>query len=233
MSPPEPRPIRVLLVDDHEVTRVGLRTILLHFPQLEVVGEAGTAAGAVQETLRLKPDLVVLDVRLPDQSGFEACRQILRAQGGTKVLFLTSYADDDTVFQCIGAGADGFLLKEINADALAWAICDVASGKGILDPTVTQRVLARIRTEVAQEEPDKFDRLSAQELRVLALVAQGKTNKEIGGEFGLSPKTVKNYFSNILDKLQVSRRSAAAAFYVHHLAGKAAPEAAAAPGSQT
>lgn len=220
MNPPDPKTIRILLVDDHEVTRVGLRTILSHFPQLEVIGEAGTAAGAVQETLRLKPDVVLLDVRLPDQSGFDACRQIQQLDFDTRVLILTSYADDDTVFQSISAGADGFLLKEINADALTRAICDVASGRGIIDPLVTQRVLARMRASSEPEKKSKMDLLSAQERRVLALVAEGKTNKEIGQELGLSEKTVKNYFSNTLDKLQVSRRSAAAAFFIQQTGGK-------------
>jgi two-component system response regulator DevR len=222
MMPALPKTIRVLLVEDHEVTRVGLRTILGNFPELEVVGESGTAADALAATQRLKPDLVLLDVRLPDQTGYEVCRQIHQLGGPTRVLILTSYADEDTVFRCLDAGAEGFLLKEINAEALTRAIRDVAAGKAVLDPTITSQVLTRFRSPPESRKKSRLDLLSAQERRVLELVAKGKTNKEIGLELGLSSKTVKNYFSNILDKLQMNRRSAAAVFYMEQTAAQEA-----------
>jgi two-component system response regulator DevR len=208
-------PIRVLLVDDHEVVRIGLRTLLSQQPGIEVIAEAATMAAAVAETARCEPDLVLLDVRLPDGSGFDACRQIRNLGLDTRVLILTSFADDDTVLQSIQAGADGYLLKEINAATLTQAIRDVASGKSILDPAVTRKVMEQAKS-LSSTAKDKMDRISPQEQRVLALVAQGKTNKEIGLDLGLSDKTVKNYLSNALDKLQLSRRSQAAAFFAQH-----------------
>jgi DNA-binding NarL/FixJ family response regulator len=213
---PETRPIRILVVDDHEVVRLGLRTLLGRHPNLEIVGESGTAAQAVTETERLKPDVVLLDIRLPDASGFTACRQIQQLPVDSRVLVLTSVPTDETVFEAIAAGADGYLLKEIDGNALIQAIERVASGHSILDPAVTRRVMTRATTAAEPQARDKFELLSAQERRVLALVAEGKTNKEIGLDMGLSDKTVKNYLSNILDKLQLSRRSQAAAFFAQH-----------------
>jgi DNA-binding NarL/FixJ family response regulator len=211
MTPPsEGRRIRVLVVDDHEVVRVGLRTLLGGYPQIEIVGECGTATEAVSQTERLKPDLVLLDIRLPDASGFVACRQIQQLPGEARVLILTSVPTDETVLDAIAAGADGYLLKEINAAALIQAIERVAAGQSILDPAVTPASEPQAK--------DKLEMLSAQERRVLALVAEGRTNKEIGAQMGLSDKTVKNYLSNILDKLQFTRRSQAAVFYAQHAA---------------
>jgi two-component system response regulator DevR len=205
----------MLLVDDHVVTRVGLRTLLSSFSQIEVVGEAGSVASAVDQALRLNPDVVLLDIRLPDGNGFEACRRLQALSLNARVLILTSYADDETVFESLAAGADGYLLKEIDADGLVRAIENVAAGHSILDPAITRRVLSRVRISSPESECDsKLSLLSAQERRVLALVAQGKTNKEIAAEMGLSDKTVKNYLSNTLDKLKVSRRSQAAALFV-------------------
>lgn len=215
-TPSENRPIRVLVVDDHEVVRIGLRTLLGGQPGLEIVGETDTAAGAVAETARLNPDVVLLDIRLPDASGFEACRQIQQLPTESRVLFLTSVATDETVFEAIAAGADGFLFKEIDAAGLVQAIQRVAAGQSILDPAVTRRVMARAKGLSEAPAKDKLDLLSAQERRVLALVAEGKTNKEIATDLGLSDKTVKNYLSNLLDKLQFSRRSQAAAFFAQH-----------------
>lgn len=216
MSAPESRPIRLVLVDDHKVVRLGLHTLLSGHPGLEIVGEAGTVAAAVEAVVRLQPDVVLMDVRLPDGDGFEACRQIRRSQVETRVLFLTSFAEEQIVLESIDAGGDGYLLKEIDEEHLVRAIRTVASGQSILDPAVTRRVLEHVKNSDTPSTKDDWDRLSVQERRVLALVAEGKTNKEIGLALGLSDKTVKNYISNILDKLHLSRRSQAAAFFVQH-----------------
>ena len=214
---PNPPRIRTLIVDDHVVTRVGLRTLLSGFPHIEVVGEADSVASAVTEAMRLKPTVILLDIRLPDGNGFDACRQLQKLGLQSGILILTSYADDETIFESIAAGADGYLLKEIDADGLVRALENVAAGKSILDPAITRRVLSRVRMPAGETETEnKLSVLSAQERRVLALVAQGKTNKEIAAEMGLSDKTVKNYLSNTLDKLKVSRRSQAAAVFVQH-----------------
>ena len=212
--PVETKTIRLVLVDDHEVTRVGLKTLLGACPQFEVIGEAASAAEALEAVARLKPDLLLLDVRLPDGSGIEVCRRVQEMDVDTKVLVLTSYADDSLVFDAIAAGADGYLLKEIHADNLIQAIQDVVMGKSILDPAVTLRVLSRVRNPGSPGARNKLDVLSAQERRVVALVAEGKTNKEIGHQMGLSDKTVKNYLSNAMEKLKLTRRSQAAALFM-------------------
>jgi len=219
MNQPESKPIRLLIVDDHKVVRLGLHTLLSRHNGIEVVGEAGTSAAAVEQTAGLKPDVVLMDVRLPDGNGFEACRQIRRVQPDTRVLFLTSFADEEIVLESIDAGGDGYLLKEIDEDNLVQAIRNVAAGKSILDPAVTRRVLEHVKnTDTHLETPstNRLGSVSPQERRVLALVAEGKTNKEIGLALGLSDKTVKNYLSNIMEKLQVARRSHAAAYFVQH-----------------
>jgi RNA polymerase sigma factor (sigma-70 family) len=209
------RQIRVLVVDDHLVTRLGLRSLLGGYGQIEVVGDAASVAEAVAETCRLLPDVVLLDVRLPDGTGFDACRQIRKLERTIRILMLTSYADDELVFASLDAGADGYLLKEIDGAGLVRAIENVAAGKAILDPVITRRVMEHFRSRGSNAEFDrKLAQLSAQERRVLALIAQGKTNKEIAHQMGLSDKTVKNYVSNTLDKLKLTRRSEAAAFYV-------------------
>ncbi len=216
--------ISLLLVDDSELVRTGLKTLLGargDRSPFNIIGEAATAANAVTETLRLKPDVVLLDIRLPDGTGFEACRQILAKQPETRVLILTSVIDDNLVYEAMSSGAHGYLLKEINAQALWQAIIDVAAGKFILDPAVTTRVLNLVRNGAPQSEQDKLGQLSAQERRVLALVAEGKTNKEIAEQMGLSDKTVKNYLSNIFEKLQISRRSQAAVLYAESRGGPA------------
>jgi two-component system response regulator DevR len=214
MNLTETRPIRLLIVDDHQITRLGLCALLGSCPQFEIVGEAGSVAETLSAVARLKPDLLLLDVRLPDGSGIEVCRHLQRLDLDTKVLVFTSYADDDLVFDAIAAGADGYLLKEIHGDHLIQAIQDVAEGKSILDPAVTRRVMSRVRSPVSPTTHNKLDLLSAQERRVVALVAEGKTNKEIGREMGLSDKTVKNYLSNALEKLNLTRRTQAAALFV-------------------
>jgi DNA-binding NarL/FixJ family response regulator len=211
-------PIRLLLVDDHEVVRVGLRTLLSRQPGIEIVGEASTAADALRTAQSATPNVVLLDVRLPDSSGFDVCRRIQDLPGDIRVLILTSYADNRIVMDAIQAGADGYLLKEIDSEGLLDAIRRVAQGQSILDPAVTKMVFGRVKAENEDAHKEKLDALSAQEKRVLALVAAGKTNKEVAAEMGLSDKTVKNYFSNILEKLQLSRRSQAAAYYVQHTA---------------
>ena len=219
MNQPESKSIRLLIVDDHKVVRLGLHTLMRRHNGNEVVGEPGTSAAAVEKTASLKPDVVLMDVRLPDGNGFEACRQIRRVQPDTRVLFLTSFADEDVVLESIDAGGDGYLLKEIDEENLIQAIRNVAEGKSILDPAVTRRVLERVKnTDTHLETPsmNRLGSLSPQERRVLALVAEGKTNKEIGLALVLSEKTVKNYLSNIMEKLQVTRRSRAAAYFVQH-----------------
>jgi two-component system, NarL family, response regulator DevR len=203
--------IRVMLVDDSEVVRTGLRTLLSADAGIEIVAEAGTVAGAVEICARIEPDVLLLDLRLPDGSGFDACRRILQRVPDTRVLVLTSVADDTLVDEAIRAGAHGYLLKEINARGLVQAILDVFAGKSILDPAVTARVMQLVKSGGGTR--DALAVLSPQERRVLALIAEGKTNKEVGGELGLSEKTVKNYLSNIFEKLHVSRRAQAAALY--------------------
>lgn len=214
MNLTETRPIRLLIVDDHQITRLGLCTLLGSCPQFKIVGEAGSVAEALEAITRLKPDLVLLDVRLPDGNGIEVCRRLQHMDLDTKVLVLTSHAVDDFVFDAIAAGADGYLLKEIHGDNLIQAIQDVAEGKSILDPSVTRQVMSRAQNPGLPITQNKLDLLSAQERRVVALVTDGKTNKEIGREMGLSDKTVKNYLSHALAKLNLSRRSQAAALFI-------------------
>lgn len=208
------KPIRLLIVDDHEVVRVGLKTVLSHQPGLTVVGESATMATAVQDALRLKPTVILMDVRLPDGSGVDACRDILASSPNTRVIFLTSYADDDSVLAAVLAGAHGYVLKEIDSAALIRAIHSVAEGQSILDPTVTERALRWLRGLGNGPQVPGIEQLSAQEERVLALVAEGKTNKEIATALGLSDKTVKNYLANVFQKLRITRRAQAAAFFV-------------------
>ncbi len=206
--------IRILLVDDHEVVRVGLRTLLNEHQDLRIVGEAGTMAESIRAAVRLKPDVVLMDARLPDGSGVAACREIVSSCPQTRVIFLTSYADDDSVLAAVLAGAHGYVLKEIDSSALIGAIQTVAEGQSILDPTITQRALDWIKSADRSRFRPEADQLSPQEERVLALVAEGRTNKEIGASLELSDKTVKNYLSNIFQKLHITRRAQAAAFFI-------------------
>ena len=203
---------RILLVDDHDVVREGLRALLSRREGFDVVSQAGTVAESIAEAKRTKPDVIVMDVRLPDGSGIEACREIREAMPETKVIILTSYADDEAVFASILAGASGYVLKQTRGSALADAIAAVARGESLLDPAVTQRVMERVRAGQKKSEDDPLDALNQQERKILELIAEGKTNKEIAGEVYLSDKTVKNYVSNILTKLNLRRRSEAAAF---------------------
>jgi two-component system response regulator DevR len=212
MSLPD-KPVRLLLVDDHEIVRLGLRTLFAQATGIEVVGEAATAAGAIAEAIRAEPDVVLMDVRLSDSSGVDACREILAKRPGTKVLFLTSYDDEEAMLTAVFAGAHGYLLKEIGGDALLGAVRCVAAGQSILDPTATRMLMERMQSLSVAGNVNNTESLSSQETRILALVAQGKTNKEIASAMDLSDKTVKNYLSTIFQKLRVSRRSEAAAIF--------------------
>ncbi len=208
--------LRIALVDDSEVVRLGLRALLGADRSLEIVGEAGTVAAGVELVARLTPDVVLLDIRLPDGTGFDACRQILQRSPATRVLILTSVADDtladDTlVDDAIRAGAHGYLLKEIDGRGLVQAIRDVAAGKSILDPAVTARVMQFMKS--GGPAADAIALLSPQEKRVLANIAEGCTNKEVAVRLNLSEKTVKNYLSTVFEKLHVSRRAEAAVIY--------------------
>jgi two-component system response regulator DevR len=203
--------IRVMLVDDHEVVREGLRTLIGRHKEMVVVGEAGTTAEAIEAAGKSKPDVIMMDVRLPDGSGVEACRTIREARPETKVIMLTSYADDEALFASIVAGAAGYLLKQTRGQAVIDAINAVAQGRSLLDPDVTGKVLERVRKGRGDEDP-AFASLTEQERKVLEQLAEGKTNRDIGEVLFLSEKTVKNYVSRILDKLGLARRAEAAAY---------------------
>ena len=209
--------IRVLLVDDSTLVREGIRSVLSDLggePGIDVCGEAASVAEAIAAAIALKPDVVLLDIRLPDGSGFTACREILKSLPDTRVPVLTSFTSDGFIYEAITSGAQGYLMKEIDPVGLVQAIKDIMEGKSILSPDVTAGVMRMMRGGGAKSEGGDLSILSAQERRVLALVAEGKTNKQIGDEMGLSDNTVKNYLCSVFDKLQVRRRSQAAAYYV-------------------
>jgi two-component system response regulator DevR len=209
-------PLRIVIVDDHEVVRLGLRTLLDRHPDFTVVDEASTAREAVEKTLRLQPDVVVMDVRLQGGSGIEACRQITSEASQIKVIILTSYAEDEMLFDAISAGAAGYVLKQIGGDDLVRAIERVGRGEALLDPSLVQKVFARVREAARKEEAAAFAELTDQELRVLAQVAEGKTNREIAKALYLGEGTVRNYVSSILSKLGLTNRAEAAAYAVEH-----------------
>ncbi len=209
---PETRPLRLLLVDDHEVVRQGLAALLDRREGFEVVAEAGSVAESIEMAERFRPDLVIMDVRLPDGSGVEACREIRAEHPEIRVVMLTSYPDEEAVLSAIIAGASGYLLKQIRARDLVAALEAVARGESLLDPAVTESVLARVRRIATGPDTDELAQLTSQEQKILLLVAEGKTNKEIAAEVFLSDKTVKNYVSSILSKLNLQRRAQAAAF---------------------
>jgi DNA-binding NarL/FixJ family response regulator len=209
-------PLRVLLVDDHEVVRSGVKALLQATDDIVVSGEAGTVREAVDEADRTRPDVVVMDVRLADGSGIEATREIRANHPKTRVLMLTSFADDEALFASIMAGASGYVLKQVRSDELLRAIHSVGEGKSLLDPTVTAAVLDRLRKGKHLLKDEKLARLTPTEERILTMVAQGKTNHEIGDELRLAEKTVKNYVSSILSKLEVARRAEAAAYLARH-----------------
>jgi DNA-binding NarL/FixJ family response regulator len=214
------RPFRILLVDDHEVVRQGLAALLARRPAFQVVAEAGTAAEALAAARRHRPDVVIMDVRLPDGTGIEACRDIRAELPETRVVMLTSYPDEEAVLAAIMAGASGYLLKQIRGRDLVEALESIGRGDSLLDPAVTERVLERVRRVASGQGRDELSELTAQERKILMLVAEGKTNREIAAEVFLSDKTVKNYVSSILSKLNLQRRGQAAAFVAkHHLSG--------------
>ena len=212
----EARPLRLLVVDDHEVVRQGLVSLLDRREHFQVVAEAGTAAEAVEMTRKFEPDLVIMDVRLPDGSGIEACREIRAEFPKTRVVILTSYPDEEAVLSAIIAGASGYLLKQIRSRDLVSALESVGRGESLLDPAVTEKVLDRVRRIATGTYTDEMAQLTQQEQKILLLVAEGKTNKEIASEVFLSDKTVKNYVSSILSKLNLERRAQAAAFVARH-----------------
>ncbi len=212
----EARPLRLLVVDDHEVVRQGLVSLLERREHFQVVAEAGTAAEAVEMARKFEPDLVVMDVRLPDGSGIEACREIRSEFPNTKVVILTSYTDEEAVLSAIIAGASGYLLKQIRGRDLVSSLESVGRGDSLLDPAVTEKVLDRVRRIATGTYTDEMAQLTQQEQKILLLVAEGKTNKEIASEVFLSDKTVKNYVSSILSKLNLERRAQAAAFVARH-----------------
>jgi DNA-binding NarL/FixJ family response regulator len=207
---------RILLVDDHEVVRLGLKALLEHHAQFEVAGEASTAKEALEQVARLHPDIVLMDIRLPGVSGIEACEEIISQFPETRVIMLTSYAEDEMLFSAIRAGASGYILKQIGGEDLMRALEAVGRGEALLDPAVTQRVFQEVRRAVKEEEASAFANLSQQERHVLLLVSEGKTNREIAKSLFLGEGTVRNYVSSILSKLGVSNRAEAAAYAVEH-----------------
>lgn len=216
-TPPRPTPsVRILVVDDHEVVRSGLRAVLAAQEGFHVVGEAGTVEDAVAAAASLRPDVVVMDVRLADGSGIDATRDIRADRPQTRVLMLTTYADDEALFASIMAGASGYVLKQIRMGELIRAISTVAGGQSLLDPRMTTAVLDRLRKGKHLFRDERLARLSPQEERILELVADGETNREIGARLHLAEKTVKNYVSTILSKLEVARRAEAAAYLARH-----------------
>jgi two-component system, NarL family, response regulator DevR len=209
-------PLRLMLVDDHEVVRSGLRAMLETGGEVRVVAEAGSVGDAIAEAERTRPDVIVMDIRLADGSGIEATREIRARRPETRVLMLTSYADDETLFASIMAGASGYVLKQVHGTDLVRAIRAVGQGQSLLDPVITGKVLERLRKGKHLLRDERLARLSAQEERILTLVAEGLTNREVGARLKLAEKTVKNYVSTILSKLEVSRRAEAAAYLARH-----------------
>lgn len=217
--------IRVMLVDDHEIVRLGLMTLINDRPDMEVVGEAGDAASAVREVLRLRPDVILMDVRMPGEGGIEATRQIIQELPDMRVVMLTSFADDALIVRAISAGAVGYVLKQVGNAELLRAIAAAARGEALLDPRTTARLLARVREADRKDDTDAFRELSDREMDVLAQLTRGLGNAEIGEILNLSEKTVRNYVSAILEKLHLSNRVELAVYAVeHHLGDKRARE---------
>ncbi len=213
---PGPGRLRVMLVDDHELVRDGLRAVLGATGEFDIVAEAGDEAGAIREAERTSPDVVLMDVRLGSGSGIEATREIRARRPDTKVLMLTSFADDEALFASIMAGAAGYLLKQIRGGEIVAAVRAIGAGGSLLDPALTRTVLDQWRDARSRLRDERLARLSAQEERILTRVAAGRTNREIAAELHLAEKTVKNYVSTILDKLEVARRAEAAAYLARH-----------------
>lgn len=209
---------RILLVDDHDIVRLGLMTLLNDQPDMEVVGEASTAGEAVRAAVKLQPDVVLMDIRLPGEGGIEATSQVTRSVSNSKVVMLTSFADDQLVVRAIRAGAVGYVLKQVGNEELLRAIRAAARGEALLDPSTTARLLSRVREAERKADEDAFRDLSDREMDVLVHLAKGKTNAEIGALLNLSEKTVGNYVSNMFEKLQLNNRIELAAYaYEHHL----------------
>lgn len=209
---------RILLVDDHDIVRLGLMTLLNDQPDMEVIGEASTAAEAVLQTKALSPDVVLMDIRLPGEGGIEATRQVTAGSPNVKVVMLTSFADDELVMRAINAGAMGYVLKQVGNEELLRAIQAAAKGEALLDPSTTARLLTRVREAERKAEEDAFRELTDREMDVLVHLAKGKTNADIGRLLNLSEKTVGNYVSNMLEKLHLGNRIELAAYaYEHHL----------------
>jgi two-component system response regulator DevR len=205
---------RVFLLDDHEIVRRGLRELLESEPDIEVCGEAATAAEALARIPPTRPDVAVLDVRLPDGNGVEVCRELRSADPNLRCLMLTSYADDEALFDAILAGASGYVLKQVRADELLEAIRRVAAGQSLLDPALTQRVLDRLRA--APQEDERMANLTHQERVILGHLVEGLTNRQIGERMHLAEKTIKNYVSNLLAKMGMERRTEAAVYAARH-----------------
>ncbi|MEP7104805.1 MAG: response regulator transcription factor [Chloroflexota bacterium] len=210
--------LRVMLVDDHELVRDGIKALIQANDDMLVVAEAGSVKEARLQADRTKPDVIVMDVQLADGSGIEATREIRADRPQTRVLMLTSFADDDALFASIMAGADGYVLKQIRGGELLRAIRIIGAGQSLLDPAITNAVLERLRKGKHFMRDEKLARLTAQEERILAMIADGKTNRQIGVELKLAEKTVKNYVSTILSKLEVARRAEAAAYLARRTA---------------
>lgn len=209
---PSPR-IRILLVDDSPLIRLGLRAALEDRADMEIVGEEGTAVTGIEAVERLKPDVVLLDLRLPDKPGFVACREMLARVPATRVLFLTSSTEERNVQQAISAGAYGYLLKDNDSATLVSAILQLSVGRSVLDPSLADQVVRMVRRGPELSSAERLKTLSFQEQRVVALLTAGHTNKQIGDELNLTEKTVKNYLATIFDKLGIQRRAQAAALY--------------------
>jgi two-component system response regulator DevR len=208
--------LNILLADDHEVVRLGVRALIERQPGMKVVAEASTVQEAIDQTEALAPDVVVLDIRMPGGNGLEACRQIKKRRPSTKIIVLTSFPDDEVLMDAIACGADGYVLKQIGSDDLIRALERVGRGESLLDPSLTDRIFAKVREARRREWAHAFAELSDQEMQILAHIAEGKTNREIGSAIGLSSKTVRNYVSVILGKLNLSSRAEAAAYAARH-----------------
>ncbi|MGH2446007.1 MAG: response regulator [Candidatus Limnocylindria bacterium] len=227
-TPPQPAPpaaaIRILIADDHEVVRIGLASLLDRQPGFSVVAEASSGDEATRLARQHRPDVVVMDIRMPNGSGIEACRTITDELASTSVIMLTSYADSDALFDAIAAGASGYVLKRVGSTELVDAVRTVAGGGSLLDPAVTSRVLDRLRNASRLEEAGAFADLTEQERRVLAHVADGASNREIAGRMGLAEKTVRNYVSSVLAKLALESRAQAAAYAIRNRLPELTPE---------
>lgn len=205
--------IKMIIVDDSEVVRLGLKSLLSMYPHLEIVGEAANADQAICLTKEKRPDVILMDIRMPQKSGISACKEILSLYPHTSIIMLTSYDDDEAIYESIMAGASGYILKEISSDDIIHSIEEVAKGRSLLDPAITAKVFKRMRmTEIEK----KIQELTAQEKQVLSYISQGLTNKEIAKVMVLSEKTIRNYISQIFSKLEVHNRAEAAVFAVRN-----------------